>query len=352
MIQRVRWSNMDTASRLDTVMESSVDNKKVFGSLVKIESKDGSIKHEISKGNLANDHIFPIASITKMFTAAIIYQLVDEGRLDLSDTIDLYLTEDELDGLHYFNGMNNGHTITIEHLVSQTSGLPDYFTEKVENKTIFDEIIENDRFITFEEMMERTKSLEPHFLHGEPGKAFYSDINFDILGIIAERITGMSLEDIYREMIFGPLGLEKTELATVDSEFSPIYYNSEVMEVPLALSSFRASGGIISNLDDLMVFLRAFMEGRLFSPSHLDYGEWNEIQFEFHEYRNGMMRFNLTGAWALLGAYEFIGHSGSNSSFAFYCPDEELYIVGTLNQVTDPSVQYRLMTRLVESIVN
>lgn len=72
-------------------------------------------------------------------------------------------------------------------------------------------------------------------------------------------------------------------------------------------------------------------EGRLFSSSHLDDGEWNEIQFEFHEYRNGMMRFKLTGVWVLLGAYEFIGHSGSNSSFAFYCPDEELYIVGTLN---------------------
>ncbi len=352
MLQRIRWSNMDTVSRLDTVMESSVDNKRVFGSLVKIESKDGTFEYETSKGNLASDDIFPIASITKMFTAAIIYQLVDEGRLDLSDTIDLYLTDDELDGFHYYNGMNNGHTITIKHLVSQTSGLPDYFTEKVDNKTIFDEIIENDRFITFEEMMERTKSLEPHFLHGEPGKAFYSDINFDILGIIAERITGMLLEDIYRETIFGPLGLENTELATVDSEFSPIYYNREVLEVPLALSSFRASGGIISNLDDLMVFLRAFIEGQLFSPSHLDEGEWNEIQFEFHEYRNGMMRFNLTGVWALLGAYEFIGHSGSNSSFAFYCPDEELYIVGTLNQVTDPSVQYRLMTRLVESIVN
>jgi len=39
-------------------------------------------------------------------------------------------------------------------------------------------------------------------------------------------------------------------------------------------------------------------------------------------------------------------------SFAFYCPDEEIYVVGTLNQVTDPSVQYRLMNQLIDSIVN
>ena len=96
-----------------------------------------------------------------------------------------------------------------------------------------------------------------------------------------------------------------------------------------------------------MVFLRAYIEGALFSESHLDRGAWNEIQFEFHEYRNGMMRFEITGVWVLFGSYELIGHSGSNNSFAFYCLDEELYVVGTLKQVTDPSVQYRLMNQLM-----
>jgi len=65
-----------------------------------------------------------------------------------------------------------------------------------------------------------------------------------------------------------------------------------------------------------------------------------------------MMRFEITWIWALFGSYELIGHSGFNNSFAFYCPDEEIYLVGTLNQVTDPSVQYRLMNQLIDSIVN
>ena len=201
-------------------------------------------------------------------------------------------------------------------------------------------------------MMERTKNLETHFINGSSGKAYYSDINFDILGVIAERVTGMTLEDILLDKIINPLGLENTEIATIESEFLPIYYHDEVIDIPMALSSFRASGGIISNLDDLMVFLRAYIEGQLFSVSYLDQGEWNEIQFDFHEYKNGMMRFEITGVWALFGSYELIGHSGSNNTFAFYSPDEEIYLVGTLNQVTDPSVQYRLMNQLIDSIVN
>lgn len=352
IVQRARWASMDTVSRLDSMVENSVDDEVIFGALVRIESRDGSFIYEASEGNLATDDVFPLASITKMYTAAVIYQLVDDGVLNLSDTIDLYLTSDELDGLHYYDGRDNGHDITIEQLLSQTSGLPDYFTEEIDNKSVFDEIVEKDRFIDFEEMLQRTRELEPHFLPGTPGKAYYNDINFDILGVIAERETGMKLEDIYAEMIFEPLELENTNMATADSDYAPIYYNGDVLEIPLALSSFRACGGMISDMDDLAVFLKAFLEGDLFSSAHLESGEWNEIGFEFHEYRNGMMRFELTGLWALLGTHELIGHSGSNNSFAFYCPDEELYIVGTLNEVSDPSVQYGLMIRLVDSIVN
>ena len=352
VFQRMQWRNMDTVERLDFLMERVVDDEIVFGSLVKIESKDSAFKYENASGFMAIDDQFPLASAAKLFTAAIIYQLVDEGVIGLEDTLDLYLTDEELDGLHYYDGKNNANSITIEQLLSQTTGLPDYFFEQINGKSFFDDIVENDRFIEFEEMIERTKSLEPHFINGAPGRAYYSDINFDILGVIIERVTGMTLEDILLDRIIEPLELVNTELVTVDSEFLPIYYNDEILEIPLALSSFRASGGIISDLDDLMVFLRAFFEGQLFSESHLDGGEWNEIQFEFHEYKKGMMRFEITGVWALFGSYELIGHSGSNNSFAFYCPDEEIYVVGTLNQITDPSVQYRLMNQLIDSIVN
>ena len=108
-----------------------------------------------------------------------------------------------------------------------------------------------------------------------------------------------------------------------------------------------ASGGIISNAQDMMIFLRAFMEGELFSVSHLNRDKWHEIQFDHHQYRNGMMRFQLTGFWSIFGNYELIGHSGSTDGFAFYCPEKEVYLVGTTNQASDPSRQYRLMYQLI-----
>ncbi|ABR47745.1 beta-lactamase [Alkaliphilus metalliredigens QYMF] len=344
------WRNMDTFQRFAISVGGSVDDKKVLGSVVKIESKDKTLQYEAAEGNLSTDDIFCIASTTKMFTATIIFQLVDEGLMQLTDTLDMYLTQDELEGLHYYNGHNYAQSITIEQLISQTTGLPDHYLEEVDNKSIFEEIVEEDRTYEFEDFLQRVKMLEPHFVNGTEGKAYYADINFDILGLIAERLTKKGLEALYHERIFDPLRLENTSLATVNSQFAPIYLNEEIFEVALAKSSMGASGGLISNVNDLMIFLRGFMEGELFSSSHIDRGDWNEIQFDYHQYRNGLMRFELTGVWSLFGSYELIGHSGSTGGFAFYSPEKEVYIVGTTNQATDPSIQYRLMNQLIGSI--
>ena len=65
-----------------------------------------------------------------------------------------------------------------------------------------------------------------------------------------------------------------------------------------------------------------------------------------------MMGFELKGVWSLFGSYELIGHSGSTGAFAFYCPEKEVYIVGTTNQATDPAIQYRLMYQLIGAIDN
>ncbi len=346
----ITWRNMDTFDRFEKVMQRSVDNKHVFGSLAKIESKDKTFQYEAAKGNLSAADIFCIGSITKMFTATIIFQLVDEERMQLTDTLDIYLTQDELKGLHYYEGRDYGQSITVEQLISQTSGLPDWYLEKANGKSIYEEILEKDRAYVFEEFLQRVKQLEPHFVNGTKGKAYYADINFDILGVIAERLTKKSLEELYSERIISPLRLENTSLATVDSKFSPIYLNEEIIEVTLAKSSMRANGGIISNLNDLMIFLRAFMEGQLFSISHINRGDWNDIQFYSHQYRNGMMRFKMAGIWSLFGNYELIGHSSSTGGFAFYAPEKEVYIVGTTNQMTDPSIQYRFIYELIGCI--
>ena len=346
------WRSMDEFERFAVRMDGSVDDKNVFGSVMKLESKDQTLQYEAARGNLTVADIFCTGSISKLFTATIIFQLVEEEMLEFTDTLDLFLTEDELNGLHYYDGHNYGESITIEQLISQTSGLPDHYLEEVNGKTLFTEIQEKDRRFEFAEFLQRAKLLEPHFINGTEGRAYYADINFDILGVIAERVTDSSLEELFSQRIFNPLGLENTSLAVENSQFAPIHLNGGIFEVNLAKSSMQANGGIISNIHDLMVFLKAFMEGELFPVSYIERGEWNDIQFDHHQYRNGMMRFQITGFWSIFGDYELIGHSGSTGGFAFYSPEKEVYIVGTTNQASDPSLQYRLVYQLIGGIDN
>ena len=84
--------------------------------------------------------------------------------------------------------------------------------------------------------------------------------------------------------------------------------------------------------------------------THIKRGGWNEIQFEYHEYKNGMMSFKLDGIWALFGSYELLGHSGSTGDFAFYSPEKEIYVSGITNQATDPSIEYRFLYQLLGNI--
>jgi CubicO group peptidase (beta-lactamase class C family) len=189
-------------NKLDRVFSKTIDNKKVFGSVINIESPDGEFSWIKSAGNTEIDTQYAIASITKMFTAAVIVKLIEAGLLCFDDTIDKFFPKDYLSGLHIHKGKEYTYTITIRQLLSHTTGLPDLYTEKdATGKSFFDEICEKDRELTFDEALKRTKSLRPHFINGTKGKAFYSDINFDLLGEIAKIITHKELYDIYDELI-------------------------------------------------------------------------------------------------------------------------------------------------------
>jgi CubicO group peptidase (beta-lactamase class C family) len=234
--------------------------------------------------------------------------------------------------------------------LSHNTGLPDYSTEKIGKvKSYFDEIYEKDVPITFEETVERTKKLEPHFINGSPGKAFYSDINFDILGKISEKVSGKTLDTLYKEYIIQPLKLEATYLCQPDSKFAPIYLGKEKLYRPITISTAGASGGIISNTSDLIIFLKAFYGGELFTEKYLINDKYNKIQWFPLEYGMGMMRCKMSRLMSpLFPAPEILGHSGSTGSFAFYCPSKKLYIVGTINQINKNPFQtiYLLLNSL------
>jgi D-alanyl-D-alanine carboxypeptidase len=231
-----------------------------------------------------------IASVTKTFTAVVVMQLVEEGKLSLDDTVDTWFPEQP-----------NGDKITVRMLLSHTSGLADY-------QTVFGMDPEKwTREWTPEELIAEANKAGSV---GKPGSrvAHYSNANYIMLGLIIEKATGNSWEHEVESRITQPLGLKDTTfgkegiwnegvipgyLKTTDGYLSTL----ELPWYPHASTAW-AAGGMVSTVSDLMTFASALFDGGLVSKETLA----------------TMTQPVATGegrAWALGGAVtEIAGHLG------------------------------------------
>lgn len=336
---------------LETVLEKAVDGKKIFGT--SFAMKKGNETWIGAAGNLSSDQTYFIASTTKLFTTALILHLKSEGKLSLDDQISKYLAASILNGLHVYNGVDYSQQLTIKHLLAHTSGLPDYFQNKgASGKSLEDEIVNGkDQFWTFEQAIERTKAMKPLFPPGTKNRAHYSDANFQLLGKIIELITDKSYAENCIETIIQPLNLNHTYLYTDSLDTSPktLYYKSNELNIPKAMSSFGSDGGIVSNSADMLVFIEAFFTGKIFPLEFIsELQQWNRIFFPMKA-GIGIHLFKLPWIFNPFGAVpRFIGHSGLSGALAYYCPQENMYIVGTVNQVAHPDLSFRTMIKLMQ----
>lgn len=335
------------ASALQAILDKTVDNKKVFGTSFSIK-----YKNEVwsgSSGNIENEQQFFIASTTKLFTTAIILHLVSERKLRLDDKIGGYLDSDVMKNLHLYKGVDYSHEITIRNLLAHTSGLSDYFEDKGPNgRSLEEELFSgNDQFWTFEQAIERSKEIKPHFAPGSKKKAHYSDTNFQLLGKIIENITGKSYSECCRQLIIEPLDLSRTYLYsdTEDSRPKPMYYKDNILNMPKAMVSAGADGGMVSTSQELLRFVEAFFTGELFPKGYIDELQvWNPI-FPPLKAGVGIHQFKLP---AIFGLPEIIGHSGLSGAMAYYAPKNDLYIAGTTNQLAYPSIPFKVATKLMQ----
>jgi D-alanyl-D-alanine carboxypeptidase len=344
----------DKEKSLQKVLDEKVDNRKVFGTSFSIK-KDDFVWHGNS-GNFSANQSYFIASTTKLFTTAIILKLKADGNLNLDDKVIDYIDDSILAGLHIFKGKEYLARITIKHLLAHTSGLPDYFQGKGANgKSLEDELVNgNDQSWTFEQAIERTKKMNPFFAPGTKGKANYSDANFQLLGKIIETITRNSYSENCKEFIIEPLGLTKTYLYQDSTDKTPktLYYKSNELNIPKAMTSFGADGGIVSTSSDMLIFIEAFFTGKLFPSSYIDeLQEWNKIFFPMRS-GIGIHLFKLPWIFNPTGSVPyFIGHSGLSGALAYYSPKENIFIVGTVNQVAHPDISFKTMIKLTQKLM-
>ena len=121
-------------------------------------------------------------------------------------------------GIHVLRGVNSGDRITIRELLSHTSGIADYFEQRQrDGSTQIGKALQADFAWTFDDALRITKEeLTPRFAPSTPGKAFYSDTNYQLLGAVIEAVTGAGYEDALRQRILAPLALADTYPFTLD----------------------------------------------------------------------------------------------------------------------------------------
>jgi D-alanyl-D-alanine carboxypeptidase len=216
---------------LNQSLKEMINKKNVFSAVLCVESGDHSFSWVGAAGDMQKDSQYFISSVTKLYVTAVVMRLVEEGKLKLVDNIEKYLPSQYIQGLHVLKGIDNSHDITIFHLISNTSGLPDYFFHKhPDGKSSASQLLEGkDEPWHLEKTIETLKKLTPNFKPGKKGKASYSDTNYQLLGGIIERITEKNIDEVFKEYIFDELNLQHTYVFKDITDNSPIpfYYKSK-----------------------------------------------------------------------------------------------------------------------------
>jgi len=247
--------------KIDTLMTAFEKQKSFNGSV--LVARGGIVIFEKGYGyknkkeNTWNDGstIFQIGSITKQFTSAIILQLEEKKRLSLQDKLSKYIPD-----------YPNGDQITIEHLLTHTSGVYNYTNDTAfMRKSAFTPISRTSLIALF-----KNKPLDFH-----PGDKFnYSNSGYILLGYIIERVTGKSYFRVVRENIFQPLhmdhsGFDFTDLVSVDKAIGYMPAGTG-QPAPIVDSSVSfAAGAIYTTLGDLYKWDRALYTGVISSQSSL-----------------------------------------------------------------------------------
>lgn len=278
---------------------------------------------------IARDMHFRVGSLTKTFTTTVILCLVDKGLLSLDDRVASFLNEWHLPA-----------TLTVKHLGNMTSGLFNYSEDAGFLKALTDNPA---REWTREQLLALAlNGKNKHYF--EPGKGwYYSNTNTVLLGLIAEKLTGKSIEELCTELVFTPLGLHSTSLATTSAmpyPFARGYMYGYVdgrspegvfREVTENNPSWANAAGVgISTLDDLRRYIPAFVYGDLLSEKTQEERNATFVRRTVADYGFGL--FRMYGHW--------YGHNGEipgYQSFAVYSPLLEVTVIVLCNLHSEPA---------------
>jgi CubicO group peptidase (beta-lactamase class C family) len=244
-----------------------------FNGTVRVQ-QDGKRRYERSFGlsdfqhGVANNDQtrYWIASITKLFTAALVLQLQEQGKLDLQATVATYLPDYAVDG---------ADRITVHQLLNHTSGLKNFDQVKSLEQALTEGLPTYQAPYTSEQLIRKFGSGP---LEHAPGTSFdYNNGDYLLLGKIIERIAGKTYEQVLRERILAPLGMRDTGMlrhADVVKGLASTYsYRDDLKalsnDFPVYPENWYAAGAMYSTVDDVLRFSDALFGSRLLHKATL-----------------------------------------------------------------------------------
>ncbi len=299
--------------KFDQLFDRLLEKNQGMGSIT--IAKDGKVLYtrsfgygeitETMKKPLTENTKYRIASITKTYTAVMIFQLVEEGKLKLSDHLD-----------KFFPQIPNADKITLEQILSHRSGIPDMTVEegwRLQSRT-------------HEEVLAAIAKGQPLF---EPdSQHLYSNTGYVLLGYIVEKVDGKPYPEVLRQRITAKLGLTNTYMGVGNTnpdnnECLSYRYLGTWREAPEMNFSIPAgAGAIVSTPTDMATFIQALFDLKLISKSSLD----QMITMRDGE-GMGMEPFSFAGKTM----YGHTGGSNTSGSWLAYEPTEKLAMAYTTN---------------------
>lgn len=309
-----RIHTSDISRKLDSFIQMATKLSQFNGSV--LVSYQGAIlldkgygfKNAINKVPNDAQSIFQIGSITKEFTSTVILSLESQGKLSLQDKLS-----------KYFPDVPSSDQINIHHLLSHTSGLYNYTSD-----------IERDDSAIVSHPVSRNLIVQ-HFINQplafKPGSTYsYCNSGYFLLGMIIEKVTGISWEENVRQLILAPLamdhsgfdfnGLKDPEKAT---GYQILNEDRQQADIIWDATVSYAAGSIYSTTGDLLRWSKAIVEKRLL-PS----ASWNTaFTPHLHGYGYGWEVDSLSGE-------RYVGHGGGIPGFSSHMlvfPEKDLEIV-------------------------
>ncbi len=305
-------------AKLDQFFDRLAEKNKAMGSLV--IAKDGNVLYSraigysqingAEKKPLTAASRFRIASITKTYTAVMILQLVEEGKLKLTDTLD-----------KFFPQVPNAQKITILQILSHRSGIPNVRPDQATWKP--------GEPVTKDEMLALIVKGTPEF---EPDtNSSYSNSGYFLLGHILEKLTGKSYDQALEERINSKIGLADTYIATghidVNKGEALTYFNTG-SDWKQGFETHPSIGfQLISTPGDMAKFIGALFDLKLISQQSL-----NQMKTIRDGEGLGLVPFTFAGK-------TFYGNNGGGDNYGAwlaYGPEEKLAVSYTTNAKVYP----------------